>query len=131
MTERGEIGNRELASQIRSFRGLRFNNITPTDIDGLIEYKKKGYILFELKRTGAILPDGQRWAIERMVDDLNKTKPSIGLIAEHDNKPPEDIDAANSIVKEYRYEGSWHLYKNRMTLRDAIGGFIDKKLEDR
>jgi len=38
---RGKIEHRDRARQIRDFSNLRYGNITPTDIDGLIEYQNK------------------------------------------------------------------------------------------
>lgn len=128
--ERGEIYNRILASQIRDFSGLRIKNITPTDLDGYIEYQNKAWILFELKGEGAELPFGQRLALERMVDDLSKTgKYSIGFVAEHKDIPPDDIDAKEAIIKEYRHLNEWHPCENGTTLYKAIIGFLKKNLD--
>jgi len=46
---RGVIKYRGRARQIIDFRGLTYGNITPTDIDGLIEYKDKCILLIEIK----------------------------------------------------------------------------------
>ena len=42
---RGATTYKERAKQGRDFTGLRYGNITPTDIDGLIEYHGKGRFL--------------------------------------------------------------------------------------
>jgi hypothetical protein len=41
---RGVIQNVGRKQQINDFSELRFGNITPTDMDGCIEYKDKAYI---------------------------------------------------------------------------------------
>jgi hypothetical protein len=48
--ERGKIRNEKYAKQLNDFRGLlRRRGITPTDIDGLIDYNGKAFI-FQSKR---------------------------------------------------------------------------------
>jgi len=46
---KGVIHAPQRATQLRDYSGLLFGNITPTDIDGLIEYKNIGYVIIELK----------------------------------------------------------------------------------
>lgn len=124
MSNRGEIRHRQYASQIRNFSGLIFGNITPTDIDGIIDFQNKAWIVFELKYKNAELPFGQRLAIERNIDDLSDKKPSIGFIAEHESEPPNDIDAASAIVTEYRYKREWKKDNRKIKLKTAIESFI-------
>lgn len=121
---RGKINNRQAAQQIRDFSGLRWKNITPTDIDGLIEYQGRGFIFIETKFGDAKLPYGQRLALARLVDGLSK--PSICLITRHTTRPEDDIDMANSIVTEYYWHGKWTTTKP-IKLKDAIDGFIRKQ----
>ena len=133
LTVRGEIHNRARAKQLRDFSGLLFGNITPTDIDGLIEYHGKGYIGIEMKLTGASLGLGQKLAFERLTDDLSRAgKPTIYIIASHDSDDPnEDIDVANAIVSEYRFKGKWRTLQSRYTVRDLAVLFIEKILTKR
>ena len=116
--ERGVIKNRKFASQIRDFSGLRFGNITPTDIDGLIEYKNMAFIFIELKYKDAVLPLGQRLALERLCDGLIKS--SLLIVASHDKGPDEDIDVAKSIVSEIRFKRQWHKDDDSTTTSDMI-----------
>lgn len=104
---RGKIRNRDYASQIRDFSGLRFENITPTDIDGHIDYKNKLSIWFEAKHGDAPLPYGQRLAFERICDDIQRGgKPCIFFIATHNTSG--DIAFTDVEVREYRWHGQWH-----------------------
>ena len=48
MFERGVIHNRERGAQIRDYSGLRFGNITPTDIDGFMDFGGRVFVVFEL-----------------------------------------------------------------------------------
>ena len=50
---------RERAKQIIDFTGLQWDTITPTDIDGLIEYKNKAMVFMEFKHNDAQMPKGQ------------------------------------------------------------------------
>ncbi len=81
---------------------LLYGKITPTDIDGLIEYRDKAYILLEVKYRDVELPHGQRLAIERIVKDTAKAgKKSIAIVAEHDvGDTNQQVDVADCIVRE-------------------------------
>jgi len=121
--QRGEVHSRNRARQIRDYSGLRYGNITPTDIDGLIEYHGKAYILIELKYQNATLSYGQKLALERLTDDLSK--PAICIIGSHDtHNPDNDIDAANAIAVEYRYHKEWHIPKREYTVKGMIDRFL-------
>ena len=120
-TQRGAIEHRDCASQIRDFTGLLFGNITPTDIDALIEYKNKAFIFIEAKYMDAKMPYGQRLALERLCNSLDK--PSMLLVTEHYTKG--DIDFANSTVREYYYKGKWLTPRTIIKLRGAIEIFLN------
>lgn len=126
IAQRGEIVSRNRARQIRDFSGLLFGKITPTDIDGLIEYHGKAYIIIELKLGNAGLPDGQRLALERLADDLTRaSKPTLFIVAMHNViNPDDDIDVARAIVAEYRFKG--HKGKGHgETVKDLIVRFLE------
>lgn len=123
--ERGKIHNRARAKQLRDFSGLCFGNITATDIDGLIEYHNRGYIIIELKWADTPVAFGQQLALERLTDTLTRAgKPTLCIISSHtNNNPDQDIDVANSLVTSFRLGGKWH---------EATGkGFTTKKLVER
>jgi len=119
---RGVIRNREYASQIRDFSGLLIGNITPTDIDGFIEYKDKCFIFVETKHNNAKLPFGQRLAFERLADACNKYKPTLFIIGSHNTIG--DIDFANCLVTEYRFDFKWRIQETTITVKDMIMRFI-------
>jgi len=123
---RGKIYNRDRAKQLIDFSGLIYGNITPTDIDGLIEYHNKGYVLMDTKYQDAICPHGQRLALERTTDDLTKSgKPTLCIISEHEvDDPNEDIDMANTIVREFRWKGKWQKPKATRTTKMLVDWFI-------
>ena len=119
--EPGVIRNREYATRVRDFSGLRFGTITPTDLDGLIEYKDRGYVLIEVKYGETRLPDGQRLALERLCDDLQKTKPALLVIGSHHSRG--DIDVAQAVVTEYRYNTQWRERESR--IGPLVAGFLE------
>jgi hypothetical protein len=126
MVDRGVIKNKELATQVRNFGGMRWGNITPTDLDGLIEYHNKGYVYIETKYGETELPKGQELALERLHDDMRKEKPVLTIIATHYSTPPDDIDVANTTVSRYRTKsGEWRFCETTTTTKELIDRFFD------
>jgi hypothetical protein len=120
---RGVIKNREFATQIRDFRNLRFGNITPTDIDGAIEYHNKAYVYIETKYVGSEVPYGQRLFLERQCDDMSIVKPAISIITFHNTTG--DIDVGNTVVSEYRYKRTWRNPKTQLTCKELVEKFLE------
>lgn len=124
MLPRGVIRNPEQAKRINDFSGLRFGKITPTDIDGLIDFQDKAYVLIETKYTGGHMPFGQRLAIERLIDIIEETgRRSLALVAEYKNNDGE-IDCAKAVVVEYRMKHVWRIPRVPLNVRDAIDRFL-------
>lgn len=126
MAERGAICNRQLAMQIRDFTGLRFGKITPTDIDGFLEFGDRLFVFIEGKRTGAPLSFGQALALARLTDACHcpPRRFAVAIIVDH---PPseEDIDYATATVRSYRWGGEWrNPMQKAVTLRAAIDRFL-------
>lgn len=126
---RGKIQNRERARQIIDFSGLRFGNITPTDIDGMIEYQDKAFVYYEFKLQGANMPRGQELALERTVDShIAAMKQAIAILVEHDVSDCErDIQAAKCLVSRF-YLGKHHGWKNPKQKETALS--LTKKFFD-
>lgn len=128
MIERGKIITPDRAKQIRDFSGLLFGTITPTDLDGLIEYHGRGYVIYEVKLSGTQILDGQRLALARLTDDLERARrPALCIIATHNTTDvAEPIDVANAIVLEYRYRRRWRRFKDMHTARELTKWFLDR-----
>ena len=123
---RGEIENKNRARQLRDFTGLRFGNITPTDIDGFVEFWDKLFVWIEAKVTGTELHYGQRLALERQCDAVAQTgRMAVVLVIDHDTPPEDDIDFATCPVRAYRYNKAWGEPREPITCKAAI----DKLLE--
>jgi len=124
---RGKIQNRLRARQLRDFTGLRFGNITPTDIDGFVEFRDKLFVWIEAKLNGVPMDLGQRMALERQCDAVGETgRKAAVLVIEHDTSPSDDIDFASCPVREWRYEGEWREPIRPVTCRDAIDILLEK-----
>lgn len=123
--DRGKIRNREQARQIVSYDGLKWGTITPTDIDGCIEYRDRAFIFFESKYKGAELETGQRLAFERLIDNLSKMKPAILIFVWHENEPNTDIKIASCQVVRFYYQQKWREEKSRRKLKEFCDRFIE------
>ena len=129
---RGTIRHVARKQQINDFSGLRYGNITPTDIDGLIEYRGKYWIFIEVKYMDTILPFGQRLALERMVVDTSMGgKCSVAIVAEHNmHDVKKSVLVAGCNVREYYYGRSgraskWQYPKQPMTVHRLIDRFFE------
>jgi glycerophosphoryl diester phosphodiesterase len=121
--DRGKIHHREQATRIKDYSGLRYGKITPTDIDGFLDFNDKIFVFIELKKGDSLPPYGQRLALERLCDACEKAgKSSLVLIASHD--AAGDIDAANLPVVQIRLHGKWRKPIRPMTVRRAIDDFL-------
>ena len=129
---RGEIQHIARAQQINSFKNLQYEKITPTDIDGVIEYKNKAYIFLEVKYEDKELPSGQRLALERLVKDTATNKKSICIVCEHQIKnTSEQIYVAGCDVREIYLSGEfkWRPPINKITVKELMDLFINNVVE--
>lgn len=122
-TPRGVVRSEERARQLLRFDGMEFGTITPTDIDGLIEYRNKCYVFYEAKYNGSGIPCGQRLAIERICNDLQKTKPAIALLVTHESDG--DIYLADTLVEAWYHKGEWHLEGRTHNAKEFTDSFIN------
>ena len=122
MHERGAIRNRQLAMQIRDFRGLRFGSITPTDIDGFLEFGDRLFVFIEGKRDGAPLANGQMLALARLADACHcpPRRFATVIVVDHPTSD-DDIDYAIATVRIWRWGGEWRKpLQQGIKLREAI-----------
>lgn len=119
------IQNRSRAKQLIDFSNLKFGNIYPTDIDGLVEYKNKAIALFELKHGDTEMPEGQRLALRRMIDDSRAAgKQAVLFVCEHHvDDCNVDVDASQAIVRKFYYNGEWY-EGHGATLKEKLSSFI-------
>lgn len=124
---RGAVTYKARAKQERDFTGLRYGNITPTDIDGLIEYHDKCYVFYEAKHVNAPpMTEGQRIALERLCDDLQKVKETILILCKHNVTADKAIDFSVCEVESYRRNGEWKPVKTGITVKRMSDSFIER-----
>jgi hypothetical protein len=123
---RGDLHSPARARQLHDFSGLAYGAITPTDVDGLIEYRDKAVALFELKYHGQALLQGQSLALTRMVDNLERAgKRAILLVVDHEeHNVLVKVNAAICLVRCGYTKGRWHTPSKPTTLRAALDFFI-------
>lgn len=119
------VKHRERAKQIIDFTGLQWDTITPTDIDGLIEYKNKAMVFMEFKYNDAQMPKGQELALQRLADDSQKVgKEATVLECIHFvGDCNDDVIAPDAIVRRIYYKGKWY-DDGKSTVKDKIDSFI-------
>ena len=99
------IRNIKHMSQVVSFEGMmRHRTITPTDIDGFIDYNGNAFIYIELKFNDSKLIGGQRMALENAVKSHIKAKhEAICFLVSHDVESKDIIIAKDHGVAEFYY----------------------------
>jgi hypothetical protein len=118
-TQRGNIKYKSRAQQINSFSGLiRRRNITPTDIDGLIDYNGKAFIILEGKYGDAELPKGQRMALENLANAmLDGSKKVVVIVFRHNiHNVNQDINVSLQPVTEIYFKRKWFSITLKNTL---------------
>lgn len=124
----GEFRNVGRARQLNIFKGLSSDGVEVTDIDGLIEYRNKAYIVYEVKFEGAEVPKGQRLALERFVSDAARSgKIAIVMVVVHPDMNKQDpIIVKNCKVRDIYYgkERVWRKPKKPMTAGELTDAFI-------
>lgn len=116
--ERGAIKDLRRYKQLISYAGMeRRRHITPTDIDGLIDYNGNAFILLECKLEGKEIETGQKRAIENIINAFVESgRKACCLLFVHNTNPDDIIIAKDCIVREVYYEGKWHFYNTHTVL---------------
>lgn len=123
----GVIRHRARNLQVNDFRGLRYGKITPTDIDGAIDFDGRLFVFVEAKFIGTPIGRGQELFLERVVDalDLWPSRFALGLVADHASPSDQDIDFSSMVVRKSRYRGRWQFSADRaLTVRQAIDKMV-------
>lgn len=119
--------NKDYGSQLKDFSGLTWGKISPTDIDGFLEFSGKLFIIIETKYDGAPMPYGQKLALERICDGLTHgDSHAILVLTKHNSSG--DIDMASTTVTAYRENANWFTEVPEVTLREMIDIFRRKYL---
>jgi hypothetical protein len=133
---RDQIKNQKSFKQRILFEKLeRDGKITPTDIDGLIDYNGKAFIFLEGKKKGIYMPFGQDLAYQNLIHVLREGGAiAICILFEHNTPSNENIIAHDKIVNSiYMYDkeyGDWRWKRpsRQITVLQAIETFEKKCL---
>jgi len=121
---KGVIKYRARALQVNDFSGLvRHRGITPTDLDGCLDYRGQAFIFMEGKFQDAPTPKGQKMFLENLCNAvLNGGKFACAIIYTHNAPSSKDIDVASAIVKEVFWDRQWGL-ENERTVKQFITAY--------
>lgn len=126
---RGKVQYESRAKQYIRFERLRYGNITPTDIDGYMEYHDAGFVFYEAKYENAKMSPGQEKSYTRLCDALQSAgKVAILMLCEHDTQADNDVWLYSCVVREYYYKKKWHSGNNRTVLQ--LTDLIIEKLDE-
>lgn len=125
---RGEIRNKAYV-QVNDFSQMRWGNITPTDLDAMLDFGNKLFVFIELKHGDAQMPYGQRLALERLVDAIESI-PAYLLIASHNTTSEKDVNTALATVTSYRYKKMWHIPQRAITVKEAVNVIRERELKE-
>ena len=123
----GVIRHRARSLQVNDFRGLRYGKITPTDVDGAIDFDGRLFIFVEAKFVGTPIGRGQELFLERVVDalELRPVRYAFAIIADHCHPSNEDVDFANMTVRAIRQNRRWSsVAEKRISVRKAIDKMV-------
>lgn len=122
--DRGKIRFVDRYKQLISYEGMmRRRKITPTDIDGMIDYNGICFVYIEGKHRDAPMEYGQQKAIEHMVDSHVKAgHPSCAIVFRHDCDADTIIMAKDQYVDKIYYQYEWKDPNYSVT----VLGFIEK-----
>jgi hypothetical protein len=125
MAKASLIKDRTQIQQIRSYDGMRWGRISPTDIDGFVEFDDKIFIFFEVKYSDARMPRGQELAFERLVDAIAPPRKAILIIGKHETELGNDVEFHKCKVTKFRTNGTWFKVQNERLLREVADSFIE------
>ena len=125
--QRGVIQNRARKQQIADMSGLRFNKITPTDLDGFLDFDNRLFVFIEGKFIATPVLYGQQLAIDRLCDACHQPplRYAFAIIADHHHPADEDIDFSSMTVRTTRQNGKWSAPMLKgLTVRAAIDRMV-------
>lgn len=118
-SERGKIRNRDFVPE-KDFSGLQYGKITPTDLDGFVEFADQVFVFIELKYRDSEMKKGQRVALERLCDVCWRDGKYVMVIVARYEEGGKVVDVAPLPVVQYRFQGQWEYPKRSLTVRQLV-----------
>lgn len=121
-----EFQYRERAKQLMSFEGMQWDSMTPTDIDGFLDYRGKYFVYMEGKVVGKDLLRGQELALENATQSHVKAgHKAIAIVFEHNTPVEQDVIVKNCRVVRYYFKNEWQETQQPRTVKELIDLFLD------
>lgn len=117
---KGLIRNEEQVKQAIDFVGTEWGNIHPSDIDAVLEFDNEHLILFEVKRKGNGIKNGQGLLLKRIADCWQSKGKAIVLKGEHQCNDTEIIILQDCALTTLYYDGIWRKPEYELTIGKAI-----------
>jgi len=122
--------NRARAKQLIDFAGLRWNRLSPTDVDISIDWGQETFVFVEVKGINQPLTVGQRIHLEGLVRGLRAGgKEAYALVAKHSTRATEDIMAADCLVTSQFDGNNWEAVDTNECLGDRMNTLYDEHIE--
>lgn len=121
----GKVLNRERHSQCLDASGLEREGMTPTDVDGVLDYHGRAWLIIEIKYNSEPIPVGQQICFDRMAKAFSKTAPTLFIIADHyieDTK--QDVMVDQAAVREWSTGGRWTACEEQITVGELTDRFL-------
>lgn len=129
MSERGKFHHPERARQLLSFDGLRWGEKTPTDLDLLVDFGGRGFVLVECKYKDTALPRGQELALERLQDAARRGGvPTLLLHASH-SVDVGNVSVRDAVVIRFRYRRGWVPMRDPLSVWDIVDRFYRRVVQ--
>lgn len=124
----GDYRRPEKGRQLLRFDGMRSGKASLTDIDALVEFRGRIWVIFEAKYNGSAVPAGQRYALEHFVQSMRAgERHAMAVVVDHTVKDEtQDIFLRDLPVREiYTTEGKgWRPPKAPMTAREIAAAYV-------
>jgi hypothetical protein len=115
------VRNRDFAVQLVSFAGMKWGSISPTDIDGFVEFGGKLFVFIEAKHGDSEMDTGQRLAYERLCDACHRPPYRYAAVLQASHSTSNDVVLGDQRVVKYRWNGSWRTPQEQaVTVMDAV-----------
>jgi len=116
----------ERAKQLMNYEGMEWESMTPTDIDGFLDYRGKYFVYMEGKVVGKDLLRGQELALENATKSHAKAgHKAIAIVFEHDTPVEQQVFVKNCrVVRYYLNNSEWRETQQPRKVKELIDLFF-------
>jgi len=123
---RGVVRSVARATQHIDYSGLRWDKITPSNIDGVLDFSGRLFVFLEFKTVGAPMAFGQRLLFSNLHRAMARNGVACAvLLAEHVTLDPKSaIGASEALVVEILDGPQWRAPLRSVTVREAVESYL-------